>query len=104
MNPVRSILYNGKTVSIRAIEDSEKFIQSRIRIFGKKDICPLCRQHIDSGDITLIVSNQANIPNRIAHNACFADKTDEYAFRLIAEDYQRFQQFEKDYEGWMEMH
>lgn len=103
-NTVRSVLYDGKTVSLRAIEDSEKFIQSRIRIFGKKDICPICRQKIDSGDITLIVSNQAGIPNRIVHNDCLSDKTDEFAFRIIAEDYQRFQQFEKDYEGWLEMH
>jgi len=38
--------------------------------------------------VTLIISNQANVPNRFVHDECLAQYSLEYAFKLIADDYE----------------
>jgi len=89
MNKIRNIKYKGKTVSFRLIEKGAEFIKARKR-YGYLDKCPLCKKGFNSQEeqVVLIISNQVSIPNCILHNDCLQDKTDEYAFRLIAEDYQ----------------
>ena len=94
---MRSIRYGGKTVSFREYSDDQakKFVEARLR-YGNMDVCPLCKRRFvvkNTTGVVLIVSNQVGIPNRFVHSECMADKTDEYAFRLIAEDYKEAQKY-----------
>lgn len=86
---IRSIRWNGKIVSFRKMPDGKRFIRVRRRI-KEHDVCPLCKAAFvdeNTTSVVLIISNQAGVPNRFVHSECLADKTDEYVFRLIAEDY-----------------
>ena len=94
----RNIKYDGKTVAFKRIEDGQKFIVARRR-YQHTDVCPLCKITFTPQSVTavvLIVSNQAGIPNRVVHEECLEDKTDEYAFRLISMDYKE----SKAYADW----
>jgi len=91
----RQVKHNGKIVVICPQQDGEKFIEG----LGERDICPLCKQHFRKGStptLILIVSNQVGIPNRMVHTECMEDKTDEYAFALIAGDFEE----SKRYADW----
>jgi hypothetical protein len=103
MNTSREIPYDGKHVLIRKIsEEGKAFMEARCR-YGNRDICPICRERFVPSKTTaihLIVSNQVGIPNRIVHDECLADKTDEYAWRIIAEDYKRAMQSWEEIKGW----
>ena len=94
----RSIKWDGKLVSFREIAYGKKFVQARKR-YRFDDVCPLCKLKFppdDDAAVVLVISNQVGIPNRILHASCLEDKTDEYAFRLIAEDFE----LSKDYADW----
>lgn len=94
----RTIRWNGKTVGFRNMPDGKRFVQVR-RGWGNKDVCPLCKRVFTKSTTTsviLIISNQVGVPNRFVHSECLIDKTDEYAFRLIAEDYEAA----KKYSDW----
>jgi hypothetical protein len=97
----RRIPHNGKHVALREILDGSKFIAARIR-YGHTDVCPLCKARFTEnnvGHLVMFISNQAGVPNRFVHGHCMASKTDEYAWALIAEDYDR----SKQYADWYEL-
>jgi len=94
----RHILYEGKRILFREMPNGKRFIEVRRRI-GSRDVCPLCKQIFRKSTITsvvLITSSQVDIPNRFVHSECLVNKTDEYAFKLIAEDYEEA----KKYSDW----
>jgi hypothetical protein len=96
--PKRIIWHDGHKVSFREQKRGSEFIAARRR-FGFRDVCPLCKQRFTEKTTTtvvLIVSNQAGVPNRFVHGECLADTTDEYAWRMIAEDYEQ----SKRYADW----
>lgn len=91
---VRTFQWNGKHVSFRAMPDGEQFIKARKGIYREPDVCPLCKCAFSiesTTGVVLIISNQAGIPNRFVHEECLEDKTDEYAFQLIVQDYKTAQ-------------
>lgn len=64
-----------KTVSVRHYDDPEKgtkFCEARKRL-GVRDYCPFCNERVVEGKLTLVVSNQAGIPNVITHRDCWGD-------------------------------
>lgn len=100
--PTRHIRYEGKSVAFRALPDGRKFVAARRRL-GHIDVCPLCKTKFTLDTITgvvLVVSNQAGIPNRFVHQECLEDKTDEYAFRLIVEDWNVANQHRQQCRDW----
>ena len=97
-----SITHNGKTVGFRRLPDGQRFIQARHRI-GKHDLCPLYNVAFAPENTTaviLIISNQAGVPNRFCHEECLADKTLEYAFHEIAEDWEAAKAAGEQFAGW----
>jgi hypothetical protein len=89
-----NIRHEGKTVSFRIISEGRGFMEARRR-FGNLDVCPLCKERISPkvARVWLVISNQVGVPNRILHDECMQEKTPEYAFRLIAEDYKEAQRY-----------
>jgi len=90
------IQYDGKVVSFRRMHDGQRFIAVRKRI-KVKDFCPLCKKRFlpeNTTSVSLVISNQAGVPNRFVHDECLEDKTLEYAFRLIAEDWKEAQRYQ----------
>ena len=89
MDLPRSFTYNGKGVGLRLMTDGQGFIKTRSRIVDS-DTCPICRKVFtkdNTTSIVLIISNQIGIPNKFVHIECMEDKTPEYAFKIIADDY-----------------
>jgi len=91
MNPQdKKIMWDGKGVTFRYMEDGKKFVAARRR-YGNRDVCPLCKKAfttLTTTSVYLIISNQVGIPNRFVHTECMKEKTPAYAFRLITENYQ----------------
>jgi len=87
---IRRIDWKGKLVCFRQMPDGAKFVRTRLKI-GHEDTCPLCKKRFGLDNVTsvtLIISNQANVPNRFVHDECLAQYSLEYAFKLIADDYE----------------
>jgi len=82
--------WRGKQVCFRRMPDGDRFVRTRLRI-GHEDVCPLCKKRFGLDNVTsvtLIISNQVNVPNRFVHDECLARHTLEHAFKLIADDYE----------------
>lgn len=90
-----SIQWNGLHVGFRVLQDGVKFVKTRQRL-GEKDMCPLCKKYFQvhgTTSVVLVISNQAGVPNRFLHSECVKDKTKEYAFGLIAQDWEDAQKY-----------
>jgi hypothetical protein len=86
-----TIQWEGKNVAFAPIEDGVKFINARRRYSKFAGVCPICKIEFDENNTTslwLVISNQVGIPNRYCHSECFVDKTFEYVFKIIYDDYQ----------------
>lgn len=80
--------YDGKPVQVRS--QGQEFNEARRR-FNHRDICPYCVERIKKPDaVVLIISNQAGIPNRVAHKSCFRNQGDE-AINNLARSYEEAQ-------------
>lgn len=93
--------YNkDKKVGFKKMNDGEQFIKTRQKI-GEKDICPLCKTPFTFNNTTailLVISNQVGVPNRFCHSECIADKSLEWVFKIINDDYE----IAKKYIKWLE--
>ena len=99
----RHVPWDGKSVGLKHIKDGTKFMEARKR-YGFRDICPLCRQVIQTSSVTsveLVVSNQVGIPNKILHHECVEDKTDEYVVQLLASDYANYKASLERFAAWV---
>ena len=89
-----SIIYEGKTIGFKTMLDGQGFIGARRRI-NAHDICPICKKPFTpegTTSVLLIISNQADVPNRFCHTECTIDKTLEYVFKIIADSYEEAKQ------------
>jgi len=99
---MNNIQWRGKNIGYS--NQGQKFCDARQRL-GHNDICPLCNEKI-ANDVILIVSNQANMPNRILHEECFSKEEPEKIMDLLAERYEEAKQmavsYKQNYAHWFE--
>jgi hypothetical protein len=91
----RNIWWDGKQVAFVPMPDGKRFVEVAQR-HGDHHHCPLCRRTFEAEtttSVTLIISNQAGVPNQFVHDECLAPLTDAFAFRYIAEDYQEAKKY-----------
>ena len=97
---MESVRHNGKTVRFHRVLDGHQFLRNRkgivLLLGGEHDICPLCKQAFtldNTSEIVLVISDRAGVPNRFLHVECTQDKTIEYVWNLIAEDWEAAQKY-----------
>jgi hypothetical protein len=74
----------GRKVNFRSVPDGFTAARKRLDHF---DICPLCKEQTCDPSI-LMISNQAGVPNRIIHRACFDDLDPYEVWQTIFRDWQ----------------
>jgi hypothetical protein len=85
---METIQWDGKIVGFRFISDIAETIRWR-KLYSKPClICAICKCEITEGSVWLVISNQANIPNRYCHSKCVQGKTFNETMKLIADDYE----------------
>ena len=105
MSDRKNIMHDGHPVSFRQQPDGVKFVQAYARFHDGHPICPLCKElmtgasvEAKGGSVWLMIGNQAGVPNRTIHHACFDACTAEFAFTRILADWTAAQR----YKDWFE--